>query len=142
LLTQLADKNAFTDQTHQEIDKARQEAESLFRPKPKAVEISTTSDGPSDGPSDGLTTAETVRKPRILSAVPVSISSEAAASVVRQPPQPALSMVQFTDASRERLAHARKVLLSQQRELQARLETIDIELRAIDAYETAKRANS
>jgi len=112
LLKQLADQNAFTHQ-------ARREAEALFRPKPK-IEISMPR--PTDEP---------VRKPRILSASPVSTKSQTSVS-----PQPDLSVVQF---DRERLRRARAAILRQQQELQTRLEGIEIELRAIAAYETARR---
>ena len=72
-----------------------------------------------------------MRKPRILSASPVSTKFQASV-----PPQPDLSVVQF---DRERLRRARAAILRQQQELHTRLEGIEIELHAIAAYETARR---
>ena len=43
---------------------------------------------------------------------------------------------------RERLNNARTAIFKQQNELQAKLDAIDSELRAIDAYEAAKNGKS
>jgi len=43
---------------------------------------------------------------------------------------------------RERLNNARTAIFKQQNELQAKLDAIDSELRAIDAYEVAKNGKS
>jgi hypothetical protein len=99
---------------------ARREADALFRPKPKVVET------PVPTPTE-----EPARKPRVLRALPTSTRSEASVA-----PQPDLSVVQF---HRERLRRVRATILRQQQELQARLERIEVELRAIAAYDMARR---
>ncbi|MBV9828870.1 MAG: hypothetical protein JO001_24865 [Alphaproteobacteria bacterium] len=54
----------YTNLEHQQLNRARQDAEALFRPKPKIIESSTRPDQPLAEVS--------VRKPRILSAGPAA----------------------------------------------------------------------
>jgi hypothetical protein len=60
LLKQLEHQHSFHDNDHQQINRARKEAEALFRPKPQFIEHSTPAD---PSPADS-----SARKPRILSA--------------------------------------------------------------------------
>ena len=52
--------------------------------------------------------------------------------------RPAVSVSPSAHIQRERLNNARKAIFKQQHELQAKLDAIDSEMRAIDAYEAAK----
>jgi hypothetical protein len=54
-------------------------------------------------------------------------------------PEIAASVSQFAHTDREQLHRARATIFKQQRELQTKLDAIDSELRAIDAYEVAKK---
>lgn len=78
-----------------------------------------------------------MRQPRILSAVPPASGSARVAVAVRQEQQPALSALQLARTDRHRLIRAGEAIFRQQQALQAKLEAIDTELRAIAAYEAA-----
>jgi hypothetical protein len=62
-------------------------------------------------------------------------------SAIGSEPQtkPAVSIPQLIHAHCEHLRGTRAAIFKQQDELQAKLEAIDSELRAIDAYEAAKK---
>ena len=132
MLKQLEQYQFDTDD-RQQINKMRKEAEALFRPKPQFVEPSFSAD-----PSP---TEASVRKPKILSASPLPVTRVIAEATVSSKPQtkPEVSVSQSAQAHRARLKDARAAIYKQQDELQARLSAIDIELCAINAYETAKR---
>jgi len=57
-------------------------------------------------------------------------------------PQTAVSASQFAHTERERLNRTRAAIFKQQHELRAKLKAIDSEMRAIDAYEAAKRGKT
>jgi hypothetical protein len=124
-------------QTHnddrQQINNARKEAEALFRTKHQAVEASL--------PADLSLAGEPARKPRILSASPLPVTPTIIEAAISSEPQakPAASTSQLARAHRERLKGVRAAIFKQQGELQAKLDAIDSELRAIDAYEAAKK---
>src|SRR3954453_13592880 len=128
LLKQLEQYQFDTDD-RQQINKARKEAEALFRLKPQFVEPSFSTD-----PSP---TEASVRKPKILSASPLPVTRVIAEAAVSSKPQtkPEVSVSQSAQAHHARLKGARAAIYKQQDELQARLSAIDIELWAIDAYE-------
>jgi hypothetical protein len=104
----------------QDPGEARQQAEALFRPRPAVVSV--------QAPTDSLTIGPAIRKPRILSAVPTSVT---AARSGQPEPQRAVE-------HRAQLNRDREEILRRQRELRTRLEAIDVELRAIAAYEAAR----
>ena len=99
-------QHAFHNDDRPQIDKARKEAEALFRPKMRIVEPSLVQPAPVEA---------LARKPRVLSAS-----------------APSLGLSRGND--RERLNRARAAIFKQQHELRAKLELIDSEIRAIDAY--------
>ena len=123
----------FDPDDRQQINKARKEAEALFRPKPQFVEPSFSAD---PSPTDAL-----VRKPKILSASPLPVARVIAEAPVpsKPPTTPEVSVSQSVQTYRTRLKGARAAIYKQQDELQAKLNGIDCELRAIDAYEAAKK---
>ena len=133
LLKQSEQHRQFHNDDRQQINNARKEAEALFRSKRRFVEPSL--------PADPLPTEASVRKPRILSASPLPVTrATAEASISSKPqPKPAVSVSQLAHAHRERLKGARAAIFKQQDELRTKLNAIDGELRAIDAYEAAKR---
>ncbi len=117
----------------QQINNARKEAEALFRPKHRVIKPSLPADPPPAGAP--------VRKPRILSASPLPVTrivTEAAIGSEIQT-KPVISISQLAHAHREHLRGTRAAIFKQQDELQAKLDAIDSELRAIDAYEAAKK---
>ena len=136
MLKQSEQQHAFHNDDHQQINRARKEAEALFRPKPKFIEPPTSAD-----PSPAASLA---RKPRILSAsAPPAGCVIAKAPISSEPPiTPAVSGSQFAYTHRERLNRARVAIFRQQRELQAKLDAIDSEMRAIDAYDAAKKGKT
>jgi len=131
LFKQSAQQSALFHQEHQQVGQARREAEALFRSKPKIVEPSRR--------SDGSPTEAAARKPRILRAVPPAPGLKKGAAAVLQEQQPALTPLQRARAERHRLNRVDETVYTQQQELQAKLEAIDTELRAIAAYEAAKQ---
>jgi hypothetical protein len=78
-----------------------------------------------------------------LSASTPSAARPIAGTSVSSAPQPVvkISVLQLARMHRERLNNTRTAIFKQQNELQAKLDAIDSELRAIDAYEVAKMAN-
>ena len=93
---------------------AREQAEALFRPKQQIIEPSL--------PADPALAGASTRRPRVLSAsAPPTVH-------IRQ--------------ERDRLNSRRTELIKQQHELQAKLEAIDSEMHAIDAYEAAKKGKT
>ena len=58
---------------------------------------------------------------------------------VRQEQRAVFSVLQLAHADRDRLNRAREAIFRQQQELQAKVDAIDAELRAIAAYEAAKQ---
>jgi len=133
LLKQSEQQHAFHNGDRQQVDRARKEAEALFRPKPKPKIIEPsilTSPSPAN-PS--------ARKPRVLSASLPSLGCNTTQTPISAKPQIAVSASQFARINRERLHRARAAIFKHQCELQAKLNTIDSELRAIDAYEAAKK---
>jgi hypothetical protein len=124
-------------QTHnddrQQINNARKEAEALFRPTHQAVEPSL--------PADLSSAGEPARKPRILRASPLPVTPMIIEAAISSEPQakPAASTLQLARAHREHLKGMRAAIFKQQGELQEKLDAIDSELRAIDAYEAAKK---
>jgi hypothetical protein len=68
-----------------------------------------------------------------------SLGCNTAQTPISAKPQIAGSASQLVRTNRERLHRARAAIFKQQHELQAKLEAIDSELRAIDAYESAKK---
>jgi len=113
---------------HEQLNRARQDAEALFRPRPNRAEPSIRS-------GDAAANQASARKPRILSAI--TAAPDGAAAILEQPAVAPLS----TPATRDRLSAQRREIVGQQQKLQAKLETIDAELRAIAAYEAAKQTN-
>jgi hypothetical protein len=118
---------------HQKINTARKEAEALFRPKHRIIEPSL--------PADPSPAGAPVRKPRILNASPLPVTRMVTEAVISSEPQTksAASIPQLIHAHREHLKGSRAAIFKQQDELQEKLEAIDSELRAIDAYEAAKK---
>ena len=133
----LLKQSEYHRQTHndnrQQINNARKEAEALFRSKHQVVGSSVSADPPPDGAP--------ARKPRILSASPLPVTRMVTEAVISSEPQtkPTASIPQLIHTRREHLRGTRAAMFKQQEELQAKLEAIDSELRAIDAYEAAKK---
>jgi len=133
----LLKQSEYHRQTHnnnrQQIHNARKDAEALFRPKLRVIEPSL--------PADPSPAGAPVRKPRILSASPLPVTRMVTEAAISSEPQtkPAASIPQLIHAHREHLRGTRAAIFKQQDELQAKLEAIDSELRAIDAYEAAKK---
>jgi hypothetical protein len=136
LLKQLEQQHSFHNDDRQQINRARKEAEALFRPKPQFIEPSTPAD---PSPADS-----SARKPRILSASAPPASRVTAKAPISSEPsiRPAVSGSQLAHIHRERLNSARAAIFNQQHALQAKLDAIDREIRAIDAYEAAKNGKS
>ena len=133
LLKQSEQHHQFHNDDRQQINKARREAESLFRPKPQFVEPSLSVDPSPAG--------EPARKPRILSASPLPVTQTVIEAAISSEPQtkPTASILQLARAHREHLKSTRAAIFKQQEELQAKLDAIDSELRAINAYEAARK---
>ena len=133
----LLKQSEYHRQTHndnrQQIHNARKDAEALFRPRYRVIEPSL--------PADPSPAGAPVRKPRILSASPLPDTRMVTEAAISSEPQtkPAASIPQLIHAHREHLRGTRAAIFKQQDELQAKLEAIDSELRAIDAYEAAKK---
>ncbi len=124
----------FHNDDRQQNYSARKEAEALFRPKHQSVEPSLPVDpSPAGAPE---------RKPRILSASPLPVTRMITEAAISSEPQtkPAVSISQLARAHREYLNSARAAIFKEQEELQEKLDAIDSELRAIDAYEAAKKS--
>jgi hypothetical protein len=134
LLKQSEQQHAFHSDDHKQINRARQEAEALFRPKPKLIETPTVTDPSLDNVS--------VRKPRIWRALVPPLDRETAKVQNSSEPQTAMSVSQLAQTERERLNRTRAAIFKQQHELKAKLEAIDSEMHAIDAYEAAKRGKT
>jgi len=134
LLKQSERQHAFHNDDHRQINRARKEAEALFRPKLKLVEASTLAD-----PSPANVS---VRKPRILRASVPPLNHETVKVRNSSELQTPVSVSQFAHTERERLNRIRAAIFKQQHELQAKLEAIDSEMQAIDAYEAAKRGKT
>ena len=134
MLKQSEHQHAFHSDDRQQINSARKEAEALFRPKPKLVGISTLAD-----PSPANVS---VRKPRILSASVPPLNHKTVKVRNSSEPQIAVSVSQFAHTERERLNRTRAAIFKQQNELQAKLEAIDSEMHAIDAYEAVKKGKT
>src|SRR5690348_7885145 len=134
LLKQSEQQHAFYSDDHQQINRARKEAEALFRPKAKLVETSTLAD-----PSPANVS---LRKPRILRASVPPFNHETVKVRNSSEPQTAVSVSQFAHTERERLNRTRTAIFKQQHELQAKLDEIDSEMHAIDAYEAAKKGKT
>ena len=131
MLKQSEQQHDFHSDARRQINRALQEAEALFLPKPKLVETSTLVDPSSANVS--------VQKPRILRASVPPLNHETAKGRNGSEPQTPVSVSQFAHTERERLNRIRAAIFKQQHELQAKLEEIDSEMHAIDAYEAAKR---
>src|SRR4051794_11877013 len=112
------EQNHFYNEERQQINKTRQEAEALFRPKPQCVKLST--------PTEPLATGSPARKPRILSASTPSISRTIAEASMssKLETKPEISALQLAHVHRERLNNARAAIFKQQHELQAKLDGI------------------
>jgi hypothetical protein len=134
LLKQSEKRHAFHSDDHRQINRAREEAEALFRPTLKLVEASTLADPPPANVS--------VRKPRILRASVPPLNHETVKVRDSSEPQTAVSASQFAYSERERLNRTRAAIFKQQHELQAKLEAIESEMHAIDAYEAAKKGKT
>jgi hypothetical protein len=134
LLKQSEQQHAFHSDDRQQITRARKEAEALFRPKAKLVKTSTLAD-----PSPANVS---VRKPRILRASVPPLNHETVKVRNSSELQTAVSVSQFAHTERERLNRIRAAIFKQQHELQAKLEAIDSEMHAIDAYEAAKKGKT
>ena len=134
MLKQSEQQYAFHSDNRRQIDRARKEAEALFRPKAKLIKTSTLAD-----PSPANVS---VRKPRILRASVPPLDREMAKVRNISEPQTAVSASQFAHTERERLNRTRAAIFKQQHELRAKLKAIDSELHAIDAYEAAKKAKT
>jgi hypothetical protein len=134
LLEQSEQQHAFHSDDRRQINRAREEAEALFRPKLKLVEASTLADPPPANVS--------ARKPRILSASVPPFNHETVKVRDSSEPQTAVSVSQFAHTERERLNRIRAAIFKRQHELQAKLEAIDSEMHAIDAYEAAKKGKT
>jgi len=135
LLKQSAQRH-HSDIDHEQITRARKEAEALFRPK--TVEQA--------GPAGPAAVVPSTRRPRILSvSVPPAGGAHVEAPVspgsqIR--PEVSASQADPIDLQRRRLRNDRATIFRQQHELQAKLDAIDSELRAIDAYETVMGGKS
>src|SRR4051812_36664257 len=134
LLKQSEQQHACHSDDYQQIDRARKEAEALFRPKAKLVETSTLAD-----PSPPNVSA---RKPRILHASVPALDRKTVKVRNSSEPQTAVSASQFAHTERARLNRTRAAIFKQQHELQAKLEAIDNEMHAMDAYEAAKKGKA
>jgi hypothetical protein len=136
LLLKRSEQNHFYNAERQQINKARQEAEALFRSKPECVKPSA--------PTEQPVTESSARKPRILSASMPSINRAIAEASMSSKPQTKheISALQLAHVHRARLSSARDAIFKQQSALQAKLDAINSELRAIDAYEAAKNSRS
>ena len=134
MLKQSEQQYAFDNDDHRQINRAREEAEALFRPKLKLVKASTLAD---PSPAD-----VSVRKPRILRASVPPLNRETVKVRDSSEPQTAVSVSQFAHTERERLNRTRAAIFKQQHELQAKLEEIDSEMHAIDAYKAAKKGKT
>jgi hypothetical protein len=136
LLKQLEQQHSFHDDDRQQINKARQEAEALFRRKSQFSEASK--------PADPLPADLSPRKPRILSASAASANPATVKSPISPEPsiRPAEPGSQLAHVHRARLTSARVAILKQQHELHAKLDAIDCEMRAIDAYEAVKNGKT
>jgi hypothetical protein len=133
LLKQSEHHRQFHNDDRDQNYSARKEAESLFRPKPQSAEPSLRADpSPAGAPA---------RKPRILSASPLPVTRMVTEAAISSKPQtrPAVSVSQLAHVHREHLKGARAAIFKQQNELQEKLDAIDSELRAIAAYEAAKK---
>ena len=95
MLKQLEWQHSFQNDDRQQIDKAHNEAEALFRPKPQSNESST----PGDPPRVDLS----ARKPRILSASASPGSHVAAKVPIISGPQTRPAVSVSSSARRERL---------------------------------------
>jgi hypothetical protein len=111
---------AFHNDDRQQIDRARKEAEALFRPKPKLVATPMLA-----GPSPANVSA---RKPRILRASVPALDRKTVKVRNSSEPQTAVSASQFAHTERERLNRTRAAIFKQQHELQAKLKAIDSEM--------------
>ena len=134
MLKQSEHQHAFYSDDRQQINRARKEAEALFQPKPKLVETSTLAD---TSPAN-----VSIRKPRILRALAPPLDHETAKVQDSSEPQTVVSVSQFAHTERERLSRTRAAIFKQLHELRAKLEEIDSEMHAIDAYEAAKRGET
>ena len=114
LLNQSRQQGQFQSNDRQPNTGAREQAEALFRPKQPIIEPSL--------PADPALADASTRRPRVLSA------SAPPTAYIRQ--------------ERERLNSRRTELIKQQHELQAKLDVINNEIRAIDAYYAAKNGKS
>ena len=133
LLKQSEHRHQNYNDNRQQINNARKEAEALFRSKHQVVGPSLSADPPSAG--------EPARKPRILSASPLPVTPMVIeAAISSEPPtKPTASISQLARAHREHLKGTRAAIFKLRDELQEKLHAIDSELRAIDAYEAAKK---
>jgi hypothetical protein len=136
LLKQSAQRH-HSDIDQEQITRARKEAEALFRPKPKVVEQAA--------PPGRAAIAPSTRRPRILS---VSVRPAGRADVEAPARseariRPAVSAPQANpiDLERRRLLNDRAMVFRRQRQLQAKLDAIDSEMCAIDAYETVRNGS-
>ena len=114
LLNQSRQQDQIQNNDRQPNIRAREQAEALFRPKQETIEPSL--------PADSALAGASTRRPRVLSA------SAPPTAHIRQ--------------ERERLNSRRTELIEQQHELQAKLDVINNEMRAIDAYNAAKNGKS
>ena len=122
LLKESEQQHAFRNDDDLKVDRAREEAEALFRKTTEpALKLS-----PTDPPA---------RKPRILSVTAPPLRHEIAKAPIGSEPQLAASVAH---GNRETLNQARAAIFRQQYELRTKLEVIDNEMRAIDAYEAVK----
>jgi hypothetical protein len=133
LLKQSEHHRPFHNDDRQQNYSARKEAEALFRPKHQSVEPSL--------PVDPSPAGAPARKPRVLSASLSPVTSMVIEAAISSKPQtkPPVSISQLARAHREHLKGTRAAIFRQQDELQEKLHAIDSELRAIDAYESAKK---
>ena len=133
MLKQSEHHHQFHNDDRKQNYSARKEAEALFRPKHLFAELSL--------PADPSPAGAPARKPRILSASPSPVGRIIAEAAISSEPEtkPAASVSQLAHAHRKRLKSARAAIFGQHDELQAKLNAIDSELRAIDAYEAAKK---
>jgi hypothetical protein len=133
LLKQSEHHHQFHNDDRRQINDPRKEAEALFRPKHQFDEPSL--------PADPSPAGAPARKPRILSASPSPVTRMVTGAAISSEPQtkPAVSVTQLVHAHREYLKGVRSAIFKQQDEFQAKLNAIDSELRAIDAYEAAKK---
>jgi hypothetical protein len=129
LLKESERQDAFRHDDRYKIDKAREEAEMLFRPKMKTADPSLTEPPPADAPA---------RKPRVLRASAPALRREIPKSSTNSNTQVTASVLQCANNDPEQLARARATILEQQHQLRAKLAAIDSEMRAIDAYEAVK----